>query len=328
MEDHARLTLNLISLPMKQLLLIAITAILGLTLQAQDHGIIYRFSEEAEMIFASGTTIELVADSFRFTEGPVWSPEGYLLFSDVPESKIYKVTEEDVISLFIHPSGNTNGLAFLPDGRLIGCQREPRRLAVIKGNGDFDSYVDRYHGKRFSSPNDLTVHSQGHVFFTDPPWGLDKKFQDPEKEISFSGVFMLNYHTGKISVIDSLLELPNGIALSPDEKQLYVAENRCNGDVSKRFDMPQLWMRYELDEKLRVVNREEFIFASDSIPPRSPDGMKVDHRGNLFCTGPGGLFVYNPEGEPIAFLKLRIPPSNCTFGGANQNILYITAKNA
>ena len=269
-----------------------------------------------------------MADTFRFTEGPVWAPDGYLLFSDVPESKIYKVTEEGEVSLFVYPSGNSNGLAFLPDGRLIGCQREPLKIAVINGNGDFDPYIEKYEGGRFSSPNDLTVHSMGHVFFTDPPWGLKDKFRDADKEILFSGVFIYTYDTHELRVIDSLLELPNGIALSPDEKYLYVAENRCDGDVSKRFEMPQLWMRYELDEHLRVVAREEFIYACDSIPARSPDGMKVDHRGNLYCTGPGGLFVYNSQGNPVAFLKLCIPPTNCAFGGKNQDILYITAKNA
>jgi len=313
---------------MKRLIVSALFLVLGLTVYSQDQGIIYRFSQEAERIFSPGTNIELVADTFRFTEGPVWSPDGYLLFSDVPESKIYKVTEEGEVSVFIHPSGNTNGLAFLPDGRLIGCQREPRKLAVIMGNGEFESYVDRYEGKRFSSPNDLTVHSEGHVFFTDPPWGLKNKFQDPQKEISFSGVFMRDYKTGIIEVIDSLLELPNGIALSPNEKYLYVAENRCNGAVSNRFDMPQLWMRYELDKELQVKKRETFIMAADSIPASSPDGMKADHRGNLYCTGPGGLFVYNSEGTPVAFLKLRIPTTNCAFGGKNQDILYITAKKA
>lgn len=299
-----------------------------MVIQAQDHGILYRFSEEADMIFSPGTTVDMLADSFTFTEGPIWSPDGYLLFSDVPESKIYKVTEEGVISLFIYPSGNTNGLAFLPDGRLIGCQREPRKLAVIKGNGDFETYVDRYDGMRFSSPNDLTVHSGGHVFFTDPPWGLKGKFQDPEKEIPFSGVFAINYDTGILTVIDSLLELPNGIVFSPDERFLYVAENKCGGSVSNRFDMPQLWMRYELDTNLKVVNREEFIIATDSIPPRSPDGLKTDRFGNLYCTGPGGLFIYNSDGEPVAFLKTKVPPSNCAFGGANGDILFITAKNS
>ncbi len=300
----------------------------SLVLCAQDHGTIHRFSEEADRLFSPESTIELVADTFKFAEGPVWSPEGYLLFSDVPESKIYKITEEGEVTLFVDPSGNTNGLAFLPDGRLIGCQREPRKLAIINGSDVFEDYVVGYLGNKFSSPNDLTVHSRGHVFFTDPPWGLKKKFQDPEKEIPFSGVYLYTYDTGELRVIDSLLELPNGIALSPDEKYLYVAENKCNGDVSNRFDMPMLWMRYRLDDSLRVIKREEFIFAADSMPLRSPDGMEVDNLGNLYCTGPGGLSVYNSQGKPVAFLNFQIPPTNCAFGGKNGNILYITARNA
>jgi gluconolactonase len=124
------------------------------------------------------------------------------------------------------------------------------------------------------------------------------------------------------------LELPNGIALSPDEKYLYVAENKCNGDVGMRFDLPKLWMRYQLDENGSVVSREEFILAADSIPPRSPDGMKVDNVGNLYCTGPGGLHIYSAQGDAIAFLRFPIPPTNCAFGGKKGNILYVTARNA
>jgi len=313
---------------MKKAILFEIFILSVTWISGQDYGTIYRLSSAADQLFGPDAAITLVADTFTFTEGPVWSPEGYLLFSDVPESKIYKVTEEGELSLYIYPSGNTNGLAFLPDGQLIGCQREPRKLALINSDGAHKTYVDNYQGDRFSSPNDLTVHSKGHVYFTDPPWGLKNKFQDGDKEILFSGVFMVNYLTREVLVVDSLLELPNGIALSPDEKFLYVAENKCNEDVGRRFDMPKLWMRYTLDKNGLALSREEFIIAADSIPARSPDGMKVDNLGNLYCTGPGGLHIYNEKGVAIAFVRFQIPPTNCAFGGKNGNILYITARNA
>ncbi len=264
---------------------------------------------------------ERIGVRFGFTEGPAWHHDGTLLFSDIPENIIYRLDGKK-FEEFRKPSNHSNGLLVERDGSVLACEHGSRSLTRILSDGTVRTLVDRYQGKRLNSPNDLCRSANGSIFFTDPPWGLPGKNEDPEKELPFNGVFI--YKDGELSLIDSTLSWPNGLALSPDEKYLYVANFEGSPD-SDANTWEAFWMRYELDPEGRVVERSRFFQAENLSLPGGPDGMKVDRKGNLFLTGPGGILVVSPEGEHLGTIGLPLPPSNLAFGPREKE-LYVTAR--
>jgi gluconolactonase len=273
--------------------------------------------------------IEVLAEGFRWSEGPVWDRDGgRLLFSDVPSNVVHAWSEKAGLSTFLKPSGYTgpeggggrepgaNGLAFDAKGRLVLCQHGDRRISRLEG-GRFVPLVERFEGKRFNSPNDLVVGTDGALYFTDPPYGLTKTFEDPGREIGWNGVYRLA-PDGRVSVLVKDLKAPNGIGLSPDGRTLYVGQSDGARPVV---------MAYELAKNGTVSNGRVFF---DTTPlrkngPGAPDGLKVDRDGNVFTTGPGGVVVLSPRGEYLGTIVTGVPTANCAFGD-DGSTLYITAN--
>ena len=264
---------------------------------------------------------ERIGIDFQFTEGPAWYPDGTLLFSDIPANTIYRWNGKRHKE-FRKPSNNSNGLLVEPGWAVLACEHGSRSITRFSPEGELTTLADRYQGRRFNSPNDLCRASDGSIYFTDPPWGLPEKNADPAKEIPFNGVYRL--HDGEVTLVDSTLSWPNGIALSPDEAFLYVANfeevSKAGEQVSDVF-----WVRYSLNESGNVTGKERFFTAPDGSLPGWPDGMKVDRRGNLFLTGPGGILVVDPSGEHLGTIGLPYPATNLAFG-PREKTLYITAQ--
>jgi gluconolactonase len=268
--------------------------------------------------------LERVAGGFEFTEGPVWSPDGALLFSSPNTNVIYRLDPDaGRVTVFRSKSGYTgvdigrysqpgsNGLAFSPDGLLTICQHGNRRVIRVNPHGDTTVLADRYEGRRLNSPNDLVYRSDGTLYFTDPPFGLPDSFDDPARELPFSGVFCVR--DGEVSLVTDELAGPNGIALSPDERYLYVG----NWDPERK-----VVMRYELD----AGGRGEVLHDMTDAPGEDAiDGIKVDPDGNLYVCGPGGIWVLSPLGERLGLIELPEDPHNLAWGDADGRALYITA---
>ena len=268
--------------------------------------------------------IERVAGGFEFTEGPVWSPDGALLFSSPNTNAIYRLDPElERVTVFRSKSGyagvdigryhqpGSNGLAFSPDGRLTICQHGNRRVIRVNPHGDVTVMADTFEGRRLNSPNDLVYRSDGALFFTDPPFGLPDGFDDPAKELPFSGVFMV--HDDVVTLVTDELSGPNGLAFSPGERWLYV------GDWDPEH---KAVMRYDLagggpGELLCDLTGEP---GEDAI-----DGIKVDPQGRLYVCGPGGIWVLSPEGEKLELIELPEAPHNLAWGDADGRSLYVTA---
>jgi gluconolactonase len=277
-------------------------------------------SRPAERIDAR---LERVATGFEFTEGPVWSPDETLLFSSPNTNTIYRLDPEDGrVTVFRPKSGyagvdigrflqpGSNGLAFSPEGLLTICQYGNRQVIRVNPHGDTTVLADHYEGRRLNSPNDLVYHSDGTLFFSDPPFGLPGMFEDPDKELPFSGVFRLR--DGEISLMTDELRGPNGIALSPDERYLYVG----NWDPERK-----VVMRYDLDGGAGEV----FYDMTGAPGEDAIDGIKVGHDGTLYVCGPGGVWVLSPQGERLDLIELPESPHNLAWGDADGRALYITA---
>jgi gluconolactonase len=270
--------------------------------------------------------IEKIADGFQFIEGPVWHQDGYLLFSDIPANKIYRYEPEKGVSAYLENSGyisteeenkgqGSNGLTFDEKGNLLICQHGARQLLEADRAGNYTPIARQFMGKRLNSPNDAVAKSDGTIFFTDPPWGLANGVDDPAKELDFQGVFRLR--KGSLELVDDQLMLPNGIALSPEEDLLYVA-NSNNGKAQ--------YYCYKLDENGDVLDKELFFDASDLTAKGSPDGMKVDKKGNCYFTGPGGVLVVTPKGEHIGTITPPEAPANIGWGGKDGKTLFTTCR--
>ncbi len=274
--------------------------------------------------------IRQMADELLFTEGPVWVPEGYLLFTDVPANRIYRWDDQYGLSLYMEASGldpkdaidstylgncGANGLLLDYENRLLICQHGNRRLVRIEPDSSITVLADRFRGKRFNSPNDVAIHSNGDLYFTDPPYGLPQGDQDPAKELAFNGVYRLS--NGKLSLLDSTLSRPNGLAFSPDEKHLYVAVSDPQHKV---------WYRYDVTADGMLENKSLFHDVTAETAPGLPDGMVVDAQGRLFATGPGGVWVFEKDGSLLARIQPPESPANCTFGGKAGNTLFMTAR--
>lgn len=277
-------------------------------------------------IVAENAEIEKVAGGFKFIEGPVWHKNGYLLFSDIPSNNIHKYTPEEGVTIHIENSGfvgsgeekegpGSNGLAFDMSGNLIICQHGARQIVKYDLEGNYTVIARQYGGKRLNSPNDVVVKSDGTVFFTDPPWGLPKNGDDPAKELNHQGVYRLK--NGNLTLIDGGLHSPNGIALSPDEDYLYVAN--LNGDKKE-------YLRYKVDQEGTISNRMLFFDASSLKEAGSPDGIKIDVNGNCYFTGPGGVLVVTPKGEHIGTIAPPEQPANIAWGGMEGKTLFMTCR--
>ncbi len=295
-------------------------------------GKIERLSSELDGLIAADSKIEILASGFTWTEGPVWvgGEDGHLLFSDIPRNTIFKyqssIQEGQGITVFMNPSGYTgvtyyglepgsNGLIVDLQGRLVLCEHGDRRVSLLTPNGGKLTLADRYQGKRLNSPNDAVMMSNGDIYFTDPPYGLPERFDDPMRELDFCGVYRVK-PTGELTLLTASIERPNGIGLSPDERTLYVAQSN-----------PQQanWTSFEVKSDGTLGESKILFDATDRVgkEPGLPDGMAIDPHGNLWASGPGGIYVLNPDGQLMGRLVTGQRTSNCTFGP--EGWLYITA---
>jgi gluconolactonase len=277
-------------------------------------------------VVPEGATLERVAGGFEFTEGPVWTRDGALLFSSPNTNTIYRWTPAGALTVFRPKSGYTgvdigryhqpgsNGLTFDPDGLLTICQHGNRRVVRVNPHGDITVLADRYQGMRLNSPNDLVYRSDGTLYFTDPPFGLPDVFDDPAKETPFSGVYRVR--DGIVSLETDELEGPNGLAFSPDERFLYVG----NWDPERK-----VVMRYEVAKDGALRDGTVFYDMTGAPGEDAIDGIKVDEAGNLYVCGPGGIWVLSATGTQLGLLKLPEDPHNLAWGDEDGRTLYVTA---
>jgi gluconolactonase len=296
---------------------------------AKYFGKIERMDPALDALIAPGTKIEKLGENFDWSEGPVWIKNGgYLLFSDVPMNIIYKWQEGKGVSTFFTPSGYTgtiprggepgsNGLTVDSQGRVTSCEHGDRRVGRLEKNGTKTTLVDKYQGKRLNSPNDLVYKSNGDLYFTDPPYGLVENVKDPKKELSFQGVYRVTTG-GEVTLLTDELTRPNGLAFSPDEKILYVAVSDPDQAI---------WVAYDVKPDGTLGKQRLFYNVTTLVKLKKkglPDGMKVDEKGNLFATGPGGVFVFSPEGKHLGTIDTGQATANCAWGD-DGSTLYITA---
>jgi gluconolactonase len=283
-----------------------------------------------DAIVTPGTKIEKLATGFQFVEGPVWNREGgYLLFSDPNDNKIYRWTRDGEVSVFRTKSGysgadiaeyhqpGSNGLTFDKEGRLTINEHGNRRVTVLGPRGNITVVADRYEGKRLNSPNDLVYRSDGKLYFTDPAFGLPKVYDDPRKELPFQGVYMVA--DGKVTLLTKEFKGPNGIAFSPDEKYLYVGDWDEQAKVVKRFPV-------HADGTLGAGT----VFADLTNEPGEDaiDGVKVDMRGNVYISGPGGLWIYSADGKQLGAIFGPEHPHNMAWGDEDGKTLYLGARSS
>lgn len=278
---------------------------------------------------------EILGEGFDWSEGPVWVASiKALLFNDIPPNKLMQWKPGEGVSLYLSPAGYTgetqrtgepgaNGLILDPEGHLILCQHGDRRVARLNAPLNdpkpiFETLADQYEGKRFNSPNDLVYDRRGNLYFTDPPYGLEKRMEDPAKELDFQGVYRLDTQ-GNLRLLTDQMTRPNGVALSPDEKTLYVA----NSDPEKA-----VWMAYQLNEEGEIVSERVLYDATQLVGQEDekglPDGMVVDKVGHIFATGPGGVWIFTPKGEALGKIRTGEATANCTFGEDGKS-LFMTA---
>jgi gluconolactonase len=294
-------------------------------------GRIERNDSRFDKLIPPDAKIEVLASGFDWSEGPVWVKDGeFLLFSDIPKNSVMKWKEGDGegISLYLKPSGYTgllpysaepgsNGLLIDSQGRLVSCEHGDRRVSRMEKNGGKRTLADNYEGKRLNSPNDGAFKSNGDLYFTDPPYGLPKQADDPLREMDYCGVYRYG-KDGKLTLLTKEMTRPNGIAFSPDEKTLYVA----NSDPGLA-----IWKAFEVKADGTLGKSKVFYDATPLVKEGRkglPDGMKVDKDGNLFATGPGGVHVFSADGKLLGTLATGEATANCAFGD-DGSTLYITA---
>lgn len=298
-------------------------------------GSIERTDPALDLLIKPDATIEVISEGYTWSEGPVWvTSENMLLFSDVPQNKVYKWTESQGTEVYLDPSGYTgttpteskepgaNGLLIDSNGRLVLCQHGDRRVAVMTSEvkspaSVFSSLADNYQGKKLNSPNDVAMRSNGDLFFTDPPYGLPGRGDenDPQKELPFQGVYKIAVN-GNVMLLSDSLTRPNGIALTPDEKTLIVA----NSDPEKA-----IWYAFSLGANDSITSARIFYDATENAKTEKglPDGFKIDKQGNLFASGPGGVWIFDASGKVLGRIKLDDPCSNTALANDDKT-LYIT----
>ena len=261
-------------------------------------------------LFDQGGRIVRVAGGFQFTEGPVWLQDsGRLLFSDIPGNTIYQFTPERKAQVFRRPSSHANGLACDHKGRLIACEHATRRLTRIEEDGSLTVLADSFEGKRLNSPNDVAQASDGSIYFTDPPYGI----REHEQDLPFQGVFRLSPE-GNLQLVAPDFHRPNGLVFSPDGSRLYI------DDSSRRCHVRYFDVRQD-----GTLANDRIFYDMSGHGTGNPDGMTVDRKGRLYCTGPGGVWVLDPDGVHLGTIVTPEQPSNCVFGGQDLRTLFITA---
>ena len=292
-------------------------------------GYIERFDPSVNDLLDADAKIEVVVEGLQWAEGPVWS-QGGLFFSDVPQNILYRWTPKDGVRPFLEPSGYTgttarggepgsNGLTLDREGRLVICQHGDRRVVRLETDGKtLTVLADHYKGMRLNSPNDLCFDRNGNLYFTDPPYGLVQNDRDPLKEMDLNGVY-LRRPSGDLVRLPIELKFPNGIALTPDEKGLYVLVSDPQNPIV---------MKYDVGPDGNVANGKVFFDASSLVArklPGMPDGMKVDVKGNLWMGGPGGILILSSAGKHLATLRTDVPTANCAWGD-DGSTLYICSQ--
>ena len=290
-------------------------------------GTIQRDDPLFDRLVPQGATIEKLADGFDWAEGPVWiKEEGCLLFSDIPKNSIFKWKEGSGISLYLKPSGyagskprggepGSNALLRDSAGNLVLCEHGDRRVSRLNKAKEHTTIAGSYQGKRLNSPNDAVFKSNGDLYFTDPPYGLEKNWDDPARELDFCGVYRVT-PDGVVTLLTKDMSRPNGIAFSPDEKTLYVA----NSDPAK-----PVWMAFDVQADGTIANGRVFFDSTPWTKKKGlPDGMKLDEHGNLFATGPGGVHVFTPDGKHLGSIDPGVATANCGWGD-DGSTLYMTA---
>ena len=292
-------------------------------------GSVERLSPEINNLIDSNAKIEILAEGFEWSEGPIWSTKlNSLLFSDVPNNVIYIWNENNGINVFAKPIGysgqvpnnkkaGTNGLTIDANGNLIVCMHGDRMIAKIENLNiqKITSVIESYNNKLFNSPNDLVYDSKGNLFFTDPPYGLLKGDKDELKEIPFNGVYKLSTN-GNLELLIKNLSRPNGISISNDEKTLYVANSDNNNPII---------MKYELTKE--GIKNPKVFFDGKELAKKDKglfDGLKVHPSGNVFATGPGGVLIIKENGEHIGTIRTDVRTANCTFDD-DFEYLYMTS---
>ncbi|MCA9064136.1 MAG: SMP-30/gluconolactonase/LRE family protein [Planctomycetaceae bacterium] len=325
---------------MKHLLLTVLAAVGSiLPLFAQNTtnfpviGHVDRFDPAVDDLIAADAEIEVLCGGFDWAEGPVWVPEadnrfgGYILFSDIPHNAIIKWQEGVGSSVFMKPAGytgvvdygrepGTNGLALDAAGRLVACEHGDRRISVLTKDGGKMTLADRWEGRRFNSPNDLAIRSNGDIFFTDPIYGLPGHAEDPRREVDFCGVYRIQ-PDGKVSVQSREISRPNGIAFSPDQKTLYVANSDGRDPV---------WRAFPVQDDGNLGEPTIFFDSrtDNNIRPGGGDGLKVDQQGNVFATGPGGVLILSSAGKLLGRIVTGERIANVAWGN-DGSVLYLTS---
>ncbi len=310
-------------LPITMMLMSASAA----SLRAQT---IVRSDAGLDKIVPAGATVEKVHGDFRFVEGPVWNKkDGFLLFSDIPANAIMKWTPDGNVSVFrkqifsgTFPDGvliGSNGLTLDRQGRVVAAEHGNRRVARYDKDGAVTVLSDRFEGKRFNSPNDLVVKRNGDVYFTDPT-GLSRNYPAdakdiPTPELGFNGVYRISA-AGKLMLLTKDMPYPNGLAFSPDEKKLFVANSRPD----------KFWMVFDVNKDGTLANGRKFFDATQISGEDVPDGMKIDSAGNIYATGPAGIMIFSPQGKLLGTIQFPELPANCAWGDADGKTLYVTAR--
>ena len=309
--------------------------------QAPPENPILKMDPALDDIVPAGAKLEKVVTGFTFLEGPVWVPSkknGYLLFSDIPANVINKWTPDGKVSVYLKPSGFTgtdssdaggeydsghgkfylfgsNAVTIDHQGRVVFCAHGDRMVVRVEPDGKRTILADRFEAKRLNSPNDLVYKSDGALYFTDPTAGLRARDNDKKRELSFQGVYLLK--DGKLQVVVRDLALPNGLAFSPDEKYLYV-----DNSVKKTI------MRYDVATDDTLSNGKVFADMTEEKGGGNPDGMKIDKKGNIYCTGPGGVLIYSPDGKYLGKISTPEVAANLAWGDAEGKTLYVTARSS
>ncbi|MCG8599255.1 MAG: SMP-30/gluconolactonase/LRE family protein [Verrucomicrobiales bacterium] len=286
-------------------------------------------------LVAKDAEIEVLSSGFLWAEGPVWVPEkdheygGHILFSDIPNNRVVKWEEGKGADTWLKPSGYTgaepyggepgcNGLLLDKNGQLISCEHGDRRLSLLTEGGGKRTLVDNYQGKRLNSPNDACLGPDGEtIYFTDPPYGLPKRYDDPRRELDFCGVYRLA-PDGELTLLTKEMTRPNGLAFSPDFKTLYVAQSDPAAAI---------WKSFPVKEDGTLGEGKLFYDATENFKkglPGLPDGLKVDAKGNIWATGPGGVYVFDPEGKLLGRISTGEKTANCGWGN-DGSVLYLTA---
>jgi gluconolactonase len=292
-------------------------------------GSIERLDPRFDKLVPKDAEIEVLASGFEWAEGPVWvKTDGAVLFSDIPRNRVNRWKQGEGLSTYLEPAGFTgpgaygnergsNGLSLDRQGNLISCEHGDRRVSRLTPGGGKRTVADNYQGKRFNSPNDVAVHSSGVIYFTDPPYGLPKGFDDERRELDFCGVYRVT-PDGTVTLLCDTMTRPNGICFSPDEKRLYVAQSDPQSPIWKVFNV-------QADGSLDAG--KTFFDGTKLFASRKkglPDGLKVDMQGNVFATGPGGVLVIAADGTHLGTILTGQATANCGFGDDGKT-LYMTA---